>query len=279
MTESIALPILLGVLLLALEYRRRGGIAWVVAAGLLTGVGILTRENLAVLLLPLALLVWTARPRWSVRALAVPAALVVAAVAVVMPWTIRNVVVMDAFLPVSDATGYVWGGVYNEVSDGNARFPAAFVPPTAVPEYRALFADRTLDEDELAGELQARAREYASDHPTYAAKVVFWNTVRMFDLEGFDFARVAGNSLGYSDRVSDTAVIGWYLVAPLALLGLALTRLRGTPWALWLVPVLFWATTVIALGTFRYRAPIEPFVVLLAAAAVCALVDRVRRPA
>lgn len=220
---------------------------------------------------------------WAHKAIAtarrvglVVVALVVAALAVVTPWTIRNAVRMDAFIPVSDTSGYVWGGVYNSKSDHNPRFPAAFIPPSAVPAYAHLFADRSLGEKELADELQHRARQYATDHPTYLAKIVFWNSLRLFDLTGFDFGRVVGDSLGYSARVSDLAVLGWYLVAPFALAGAWLARHR-LPWELWLVPAAIWGTTVLALGTFRYRAPIEPFVLVFAAATACALHERVTR--
>lgn len=281
LTESIAIPLLVGAILLALEFRRRDDVRWAIAAGVVTGLAVLTRENSFLLLVPLVLLAWTRRPRWSVRALVAPVAVVIAAVVVVTPWTIRNVATMDALVPVTDSTGYVWGGVYNPVSDHNPRFPAAFVPPTAVPSYRSLFADTTLDENDLAKALQSRAKTYARENPTYVGKVVFWNSVRLFDLTGTDFGRIVGSSLGFSNRVSDVTVYAWYLVAALALVGALVAPLRRTPWALWLAPLLFWATTVLALGTFRYRAPLEPFVLALAACAIDAAYRRVahRAPA
>jgi len=279
LTESIAMPLLLGAILLALEHRRRGGVRWAVAAGLVTGLGILTRENYFLLLVPLALLVWTRRPRWSLASLTAPALVVVAAAAVVLPWTFRNAVTMDALIPVSDSTGYVWGGVYNAVSDHNRQFPASFVPPTAVPSYRTLFADTSLDEDGLSRALESRAKAYARAHPSYVAKALFWNSFRLFDLGGTDFARIVGGSVGFSPRLSDAAVYAWYTAAALALIGLGVAPLRRTPGALWLTPLLFWATTVLALGTFRYRAPIEPFVVALAACSLDAAYERVTRRA
>jgi 4-amino-4-deoxy-L-arabinose transferase-like glycosyltransferase len=279
LTESIATPLMLGAILLALEHRRRGGLRWAVASGVATGLAVLTRENSFLLLVPLALLVWDGRRRWSARALVAPVTVLIAAGVVVAPWTIRNAVTMDALIPVTDSAGYVWGGVYNEVSDHNPRFPAAFVPPSAVPTFAPLFADRSLDENALADALQARAKEYARAHPTYVGKVVFWNTYRLFDLGGTGFARVVGASLGFSARLSDLAVFSWYLVAALAVVGLFVAPLRRTPWALWLAPVLFWATTVLALGTFRYRAPLEPFILCLAACGLATAFERVgRRP-
>lgn len=276
-TESFALPLLLGAVLLALEHRRRGGIGWAVAAGVVVGLAALTRENYLVLLLPLALLVWDAGARWSRRALAAPALLVCAAVAVVAPWTIRNAVEMDGFIPVSTVDGFIWAGVYNEVADSDtARFPAAWLPPSAVPSLRSLFDDPSLDEDGLSRELRHRAVDYIEEHPAYVAEVVVRNTIRLLDLSGRDHAHVVGDSLGYSHRVTDLGLVGWYLAAPLALVGLFLAPLRRTPWQVWTIPVLFVAVTVVALGTYRYRAPLEPFVVVLASYTICSLRERRR---
>jgi hypothetical protein len=277
LTESLSLPLVVGGLLLALEHRRRGGLRWAVLAGLVTGVAVLTRENSVVLLAPLALLVWVGRPRFRLASLVAPAALVIAAGVVVLPWTVRNWARFDTVVPVTDSTGFVWAGVYNPDSAANDRFPAVFVAPVAVDSYRPLFADPELDEVELAGELQSRARDYARDHPSYVAEVIGWNTLRMFDLTGREFAHVVGASLGYSTRVSDAAVAGWYLVAAAALVGLFVAPIRRTPLEVWFAPLLFWATTVLALGTYRYRAPIEPFVLCLAGCAVVAAHDRLRR--
>jgi hypothetical protein len=146
-----------------------------------------------------------------------------------------------------------------------------------VPSLQPLFDDPTLDEDELSRELRSRAVEYAVDHPSYVARVVFWNTMHLFGFSGRDFAHVTGASLGYSARLSDAGLVGWYAVAALAAVGLVSAPWRRTPLALWSVPVLFAATTVTALGTYRYRAPLEPFALCLAAVALCAIADRVRR--
>src|SRR5919201_699506 len=57
------------------EHRLR----WALIAGMLAGLTILTRANAAILLVPLAVGVWDARPRWSWRALAPPPVLVAVA--------------------------------------------------------------------------------------------------------------------------------------------------------------------------------------------------------
>ncbi len=57
----------------------------------------------------------------------------------------------------------------------------------------------------------------------------------------------------------------------LAVAGAFTARARATPWWLWAIPVLLAASVVfITLETPRYRTGVEPFVILLAALALCA---------
>jgi hypothetical protein len=67
-------------------------------------------------------------------------------------------------------------------------------------------------------------------------------------------------------------------VAALALLG-ALTRTaRRAPPALWLLPLALLAGVVlVTTGTPRFRAPLDPFVILPAAVGAAAIVDGLRR--
>lgn len=258
LSESVSLPLELGALLAALEHRRAPrGWRWPVLAGILVGLAVLARPNHAVLAVPVALL--CARPRRAALAS------VVAAAAVVAPWSLRNWAVFGRLVVVSDLDGYVAAGVYNDLSANLRWHPGAFVPPVAVSELRPLFADRRLDEVALGEELRRRALEYAKAHPTYAARVVGWNTLRLFDLGGISFARIAAASLGYGPRLADVEVVAFLALLPLAIVGLTDRRARRVPAALWLAPVLFVATTVPLLGTFRYRVPVDPFVVTAAA--------------
>lgn len=271
LSESVSLPLELGALLAALAHRRSGGgWRWPLLAGVLVGLAVLARPNHAVLLVPVALLVAGPRPRRR----APVAVAVVGAVAVVAPWAVRNAVVFGRFVPVSDLDGYVAAGVYNPVSAALGAHPAAFVPPVAVPDYAPLFADPSLDEVALGDALRRRAVEFARDHPAYVPKVVAFNTLRLFDLGGWSFTRIAARSLGYGPRLADIEVVSFLVVAVLALAGLTDRRARQVPAALWWTPVLFVATTVPLLGTFRYRLPIEPFVLLAAAFAVTRLAAR-----
>src|SRR3954468_275717 len=65
MSEPLFAALLLGALTAALAHRRPPHrLRWAVLAGVLGGLVILTRANGLILLLPLGLAVWDARPRW-----------------------------------------------------------------------------------------------------------------------------------------------------------------------------------------------------------------------
>ena len=77
-------------------------------------------------------------------------------------------------------------------------------------------------------------------------------------------------------------IVTWWVLAPLAVVGWVLTgrnqsRRRARWWLIVpLAAVLI--TTVLFYGAHRIRAPAEPVVVVLGAAGIVGLVDRIRRP-
>jgi ABC-2 type transport system ATP-binding protein len=277
LTESISLPLQLAALAAALEQRRTGRhrLRWAAAAGVATGLAVLARPPNGVLLVPVVLLL-CARPllaRRNVGPVLIAGGL---AVLTVLPWTIRNTAAFDRTVLVSTSNSFVLGGVYNRTADEDTVHPAMWRPPTGVPALAPLFSDPSLDEAELAERLDTAGRRYARDHPGYVARVVFWNGARLFDVTGRQDTLEAAQPLGYGQRAADVWLIGYAVAALLAVAGLAAGALRRTPLAFWATPLLFIAVTIPTLGTSRYRAPIEPFIVLLAAFALTHLL--LRRP-
>lgn len=275
-TESISLPLQMLVLVVVLEHRRRddGRLALPAVAGALIGLCILTRPANVALLVPACLLLVTAK---GLRALLVPSAVVVGAlVLILVPWQIRNQRAFDRFVPVTTADGFILSGVYNDQAAHDPFNRAVWRPPTVIPGQAELFSDRRLDELELAQQLRELGTEYATDHPGYVPVVVAINLAHLFDLSGLDRAEIAHLSEGYGEGWSALWTISYWIVALLALGGAVTKLARRAPLAIWLIPVLFVAITVPTLGTPRYRAPIEPFLVLLATLAILWLVDRWR---
>jgi 4-amino-4-deoxy-L-arabinose transferase-like glycosyltransferase len=270
----------LAALAAALRARAAGThtLRWALGAGLLAGLAWLTRSNGYVLLLPLALLVWTARPRLRWRALAAPAAVVLAAIVVIAPWTVRNAVVMDALIPVSDNDGYTLAGTYNESARTDADFHGGWRPAQADPAYARLVATTTgeLDQSRTLGRA---ARRFIADHPGYVAEVGACNSLRLAFLAWLACGDSGDVTLGYRGEemvghvVAWGAVAGFAVVAALALLGAFTRAARAAPRAVWLVPVVLWSA-VFVLAANRFRAPLEPFLIVLAALALVAAFDR-----
>jgi 4-amino-4-deoxy-L-arabinose transferase-like glycosyltransferase len=275
LSETVFLPLVLGAVAVVLVARRsRHRLRWAGLAGVLMGLAALTRGNAPILLLPLVVGLWGEGPRLSRAALAPPLALLAACAVTVAPWTIRNWIEMNAFVPVSTLAGYTLAGTYNDAARTASEFPAAWRP--RVPDdssYARLLERPDLNEVELERELRAEVLEYVGDRPGYVAEVGFWNTVRLLQLDGRAYGRIAAADAGFSTRFADLATYSWWAVLALSLAGAFTVAARRAPLFLWLVPLSLAAVVFVA-APIRMRAPIEPFFVMLAALALVAAWER-----
>jgi 4-amino-4-deoxy-L-arabinose transferase-like glycosyltransferase len=267
---------LLGALIAAVQHRRSAArYRFAVLAGALAGLAILTRANAIALLAPLAVAAWDGRTRWTWRALGQPAALIVVAALVVAPWTVRNGVVLHAFVPVSTQLGSALAGTYNEEARTDRRDPGSWRSVQHVAAYRSLWARiRQTPEPELERRLRAQALRYAADHPLYVAEVGWWSTLRTLDLAGLHRSRATAATIGIEPGWATAGVFCFWVFGALALAGCATRRARLAPAFVWAVPVLMLLSVVfLVVETPRYRTPIDPFVILLAALALAAARD------
>ena len=263
LSEPLFVALELGAVYAALR-ARRGRLAWTAAAGVLCGLAVLARANGAVLLVPLALAV----PRRAIPVLLAGAVLAVA------PWTLRNLTVLHAPVPVSTDLGQTLAGTYNPVAAAN-RFRwrnTRRLPPQDRP------ALRRPTEAERSAALTRDGLRYLGAHPADAGLATLWNTARLLELDPSAREALAGEV--QSRSLAAVAIGGFALLAALALPGAFTRRARAAPRWLWLVPLLLWAGTVpFAVNFSRFRAPIDPFLVLLAALTPAAAAPRVRRAA
>lgn len=279
MVEPLYIALMLGALLCALAHRGEPQRwRWPLLAGALTGVAMLTRSNGAVLLPPLMWLVWTHRPRWSWQALRVPLALAATAVLVLVPWTVRNAVVLDAFVPITTQGGYALAGTFNEDArtDTVERFEALWRPASVVSTLRDIHQDRTLQEPEYSAALTERGREFIGEHPAYVLRVMWRNTERMLNLDGAEFDRWMAPYQGYPVRLAVWSVYAFWALGLVALIGAFAPSARRAPLAVWAVPVLMFFSALWVIGLTRYRVPADPFLIVLAAPVLLAVWDRTR---
>jgi 4-amino-4-deoxy-L-arabinose transferase-like glycosyltransferase len=278
-SEALFVPIVLAATATAIEARRAERPArWVVATGVLVGAAALTRTNGLILLLPFSLALAPARSRWRLRAVPPQAAVVVIAALVIAPWTIRNALVFHRFIPLSTEIGYTLAGTYDQASRNDHRWPAVWVEAEhgASLEYGEILFDAEIhrwNEPTYGDHLLAAAISDIRRDPAYLLKVGLWNSLRMFHLTEQDFAvgNLSGTDIPRIPALFE--IYGFYPLALLALGGLLTRRARSAPRWLWLVPVCL-ATTVFVTGFIRFRSPIDPFLAILAALPVAALLDR-----
>jgi 4-amino-4-deoxy-L-arabinose transferase-like glycosyltransferase len=274
-SEPLFVAVELGALYAVLRWRRApGGAWWLVLAGVLGGMIVLTRSNGAVLLLALALAVWRT-PRRSWRSLLAPAGILVIAALVVVPWTVRNVHALGATVPVATNLGKTLAGTYNPLSAqdywrwrGPRRLPASY--RSALREPTEAGRDRALTR---AGE------DYIRAHPASVPAASAWNTARLLELDQRGRSNLKA-VLG-SRVLSWASILGFWALAVVALAGAFTRRFRRAPAWFWLMPVLLWlGTAPFAVNFDRFRAPIDPFLVMAAALALAPLVERgaARRP-
>jgi 4-amino-4-deoxy-L-arabinose transferase-like glycosyltransferase len=271
MSEPLFDVFMLASLAAVLAYRRsRHRYAWAVAAGVLGGLAALTRAQALILLMPLAIAVWDGRSWRAPRALGPPVVLVVAALLTITPWTIRNARELHHFVPISTQFGSALAGTYNDLSRADTENPASWHGLRHVPDYAYLF-NRVGQTNEavLEQRLRSASLTYIREHPAYVGKVAWWNTRRMVDLAGWHRSRATAATITINHLWADRGILCFWIFAALALAGAFTAMARRAPWYVWAMPILmFFSVVFLVVETPRYRTPIDPFIVLLAAAAL-----------
>jgi 4-amino-4-deoxy-L-arabinose transferase-like glycosyltransferase len=268
-SEGLATPITVLVLLLFLDrvptFWRAAGV------GALVGVALLVRPTSLFLLagIVVAWLVATGlrNGAWR-RGVGLSLVSIAAAALVVAPWTYRNYRVTGGFVPISlqDINAY---GTFNSDAANDPEYPYAWRP---TPSRDRDLATRRLSDIELRRILLSRARQYISDHPFSVVEAFFWNGItRFWDL------RRPKHVLAEVPFEARSATFTWIgLVMYWALLAgaiVGLWRLRHRPRLLWPILALFLAASVVVTteAHTRYRAPLEPLIVMLACSNLPAL--------
>lgn len=262
LSESLGLPLVLGLVALVLAFRDGPRPRWVVpVAGLLLGLALLDRPAFIVFAVPLVAGLWRS---WREPLVALGLAFLV-----VVPWTIRNAAEFHSFVPISTQSGFLTAGTYNAASDRDPVNPGANRPVTFDPGLRAIALDPRLDENEVNRKLGSAARTYAKDHPGYVPRVVWWNGLRLLGLERpIATAEATYQFQGIGHGWAKLALFSWYLIALAAIGGLVLGAARAVPWWLLVVAPLLYLSVIWISSDNRYRAPIEPFAILAAATLV-----------
>jgi 4-amino-4-deoxy-L-arabinose transferase-like glycosyltransferase len=275
MSESIYIPLELATISAVLAHRRSPHrYRWALAAGLLLGLTVLARAPLVILGLPLALGVWSARPRMSARALAQPAILVAVALLTVAPWTYRNYLAFHQFVPLTTQGGYGLAGTYNRVSMDDRTFPWAWRPGNLDPDYaRTFVVHPDYREPDVDRDWGRKALRFISRHPAAPVEAAFWNSVRFLEIAQRSYRNVERNGLDV--WLLAAGMYGFAATLVFALIGALTSAARRAQLWFWLCPVIVWVATVLFAGFIRYRSTVDPFFAILAALGLLWVLDRV----
>lgn len=272
--ESLAIPLTTLVLLLVLGRTPTPKVA--IGTGVLLGFTMLVRPTSFFLFAGL-LAAYVIAAGWR-RGAGLTAVAVIAALLVIAPWTIRNYSVTDGgFVPISvqDSAGY---GTFNDEAANDPINPWAWRP--VLRDQPAVLTGPRVDDATLRSRLQSVAEDYIKAHPASVPKAFFWNGLsRLWDVRRPARALDEVPFEGRSKTVTTVGLAMYYLILPLALFGLWRLRRRREL----LIPLLITALAAsvvftVASGT-RYRAPLEPVLVMLAVVAVAAPRARLESPA
>jgi 4-amino-4-deoxy-L-arabinose transferase-like glycosyltransferase len=271
--ETLLTALVLAASYTALRARRSAHpYRWVLAAGLFSGLAALTHENGVLILLPLAVAVWDA----AGRSLAAPAVLIATAALTIAPWTIRNLAVMHDLIPISDETGVTLVGTYNPASAAYRPVPYKWRIFYGIPgEQRIVAESSRMSEPQLEARFEHQALAYIGAHPLAPLLVAYHNTLRMLELEGSLAWQASAYAMGLRPGIAWTGIISFWVIGVLAIVGACTRAARSAPRWLWFLPA-FLALSVVLVNveTPRFREPVDPFLILLAA---CALSTAVRR--
>jgi len=277
--ENLATPLVLAAIWAALRARRSvRPYRWLAAAGLLDGLATLTHVNLLVAVVPLLGLVWGAgSPAQGVRrgrALAAPGLLIGCLILSLVPWLVRDAVVMHSFVFVSDESGITLRGTYNPASAADRPVPYKWRLYYGIPDDVPLARQAgQLTEKQLSDRLQHRALDYVSNHPGSPLAVAYFNSKRLLELAGSYAWKASAKAISLSQGVARIGVISFWLLCLLAVAG-AFTRAARAAWRwLWVTPVLLWlSVALVNAETPRFREPVDAFLIVIAACAVASAV-------
>jgi 4-amino-4-deoxy-L-arabinose transferase-like glycosyltransferase len=265
-SESLYLPLIALVLLLAYRLLEAPSGRRAALLGLTIGFAALTRSEAVVLVVPALLLLPGG------RRLRLAAAVLAGCLVVVGPWLARNWIVFHQPTAISTNEGGLLAG-----ANCDAAYYSVLIGTWACfPRNDPAWGE---NESVISGHLRSRAFEYASDHAGRLPAVVGVRILRVWDL--YKPRGSAHFEASIADRdlhAQQAAMVSLYLLAPFAVAGGIVLRRRGDPLRILVTPIVF-VTLVAALtyGSTRFRVAAEPAIVVLATVGAAAVWDRFRR--
>jgi 4-amino-4-deoxy-L-arabinose transferase-like glycosyltransferase len=233
--------------------RPPGGRAWIGAAGVATGLAILVRPAM-IFFLPLAI-VWT----WRQRRAALGLLLVVTALAVVAPWTARNVRVFHRFVLVASEGGVTFWTGNHPLARGEGDLAAN--PDIKRAELAFREQRPGLTAEQLEPLFYREAVQYIAAHP-------FWWIGLLARKAFYTVVPIGPSYTLHSTAYLAASVASYLLLLPLAVWGWWSRRRERRPEALFVLALSAVLAGLVFFPQERFRIPvIDPSLIVYAAAA------------
>jgi 4-amino-4-deoxy-L-arabinose transferase-like glycosyltransferase len=257
-----ALAISVACLWVVLSREERGYWLFDLGAGLMFGFAFLTRPQSA-LCLPLLALLALFGPTLSRRAALAQFGRMAAVFAlVVVPWSVRNEIVLGTAAPTT-LSGHVFWGAHNPRVAADPDLVGSWVPTETLVD-----AQHPLPQEEVARGRTAwgYGLDFVRENPGQIPRFLFWKLVRQYS----PFQWTPNRAVYWS------FALGWTLLGPLCLVGIALgwRHSRANLLLLCAPLVSTLVTGLVFYGAGRFRDAEAGLYVVLAAAALSALAPR-----
>ncbi len=223
------------------------------SAGVIGGLGALTRPTLLLFLFGAGV--------WLLISRGLRAAIIVAlgALLVILPWTIRNARAHGRFVLISAQSGVTFWTGNHPLSSGEGDLAAN--PPVARANQEFLRQHGTESPAELEQRYQDEAWHYIAQDP------LWWGGLLLRKLF-FLWVPIGPSYTLHSARYYWASVIPYALVLPLAIAGYRQLWRRGRrPWSLWLLALSALAASVFYIVQERFRIPIVDPALIVGASA------------
>jgi len=255
LTESLFTFFMVLTLLGLVKLKKTGRWGMGILAGISAGVGSLIRSPFA-MYLPFLAPFWLISSRRKRRAFLQMGLVLAVGLMVMMPWGIRNYNVLGHFVLTNTRGGGVLFGGSRPEAYGGPVFRA--FPEEIDRLYRSL---GEYEKDQL---LRREGIRYIKAEPGRFLKLAFGKFYRTWNF------RLNETIEGYAgDWRYEWISLCSYIVVPLALAGIWLSRRRWREWIVLVTPVLYFTLiAMVFIGAIRFRIPVMPYVILFAAYAL-----------
>jgi len=271
-----------------LRLQHTGKIRWMIWSGICLGLVALERPNgIATIALLIAWVIIIGASKTIPWKRLIKEGIIVSCVAALLiaPWTIRNYAVSRSFVPVALGQGTVLIGSYNNAIAQSTPFFGSWVNPNIADPalgQRYHFADWQGPRAQLAREnsFQTAAEQWIKQHVSLMPTLLEAHFIDLWKPLANDsdqpVSRFSTNEA--SMLVTTMANADIFFVYVLAVLGLLFTfRQRWRELLLFYLLTLYTIAQCLALyGTARFRAPIEPLLIILIVGAAWWVVQQLR---